>query len=191
MDKSRWRLIIGLGNCDPHYIATYHNVGFWAWDYFLKTAETNFTCVKKGKKKLFEFFEFKNGEKIIFAKPTTLMNESGAAVAASLRHFQIKPEKILLAHDDSDIAIGKFKFSFGRGAAGHHGVESVVKNLRTQNFWRLRIGIRPANLPASVPLPRLIVRKKAGDFVLKKITAADKIILEEVFQKAALEIFDF
>lgn len=191
MEKSRWCLIIGLGNCDPHYVSTYHNAGFLAWDYFLKTAETNCSCVKKGKKKLFEFFEFRNKKTIIFVKPATLMNESGAAVATSLRHFQIKTEKILLAHDDSDIAIGKFKFSFGRGAAGHHGVESVVKNLGTQNFWRLRIGIRPADLSVSVPLPRLIVRKKAGDFVLKKITAADKIILEEVFQKAALEIFDF
>lgn len=178
MEKSRWRLVVGLGNSDSRYASSYHNAGFLALNYFLKKAETNFHC-KKGKKKLFEFFELKNGETLIFVKPSTLMNQTGGAVAASRRHFQIPPEEILLVHDDSDIFLGKFKLVFGRGAAGHHGVESTINALNTQNFWRLRIGIRPS----------LPIRKKAGDFVLRTISSADKQVLEKVFEKISLEIF--
>ena len=81
---------------------------------------------------------------------------------------KIKPENILIVHDDIDIAWGNFKFSFGRSSAGHKGVESIIKALKTKNFWRLRIGIQPT---------------------LKKHTSADKIILKK-FTPAELKTLD-
>ena len=85
----------------------------------------------------------------------------------------------MIVQDDSDIYLGNYKLSFGRGAAGHHGVENIQATLKTKNFWRLRIGIRPPNEK---------LRQKSEKFVLKKITAADKKILEEVFRRAGYEI---
>lgn len=102
------------------------------------------------------------------------MNESGRFVVNMVRKYNIKPEKILIVHDDSDIESGKYKFSFGRGSAGHKGVESVINALKTKNFWRLRIGIRP----------KKVLRKKAEEFVLKKITKKDLAVFNKVLEES-------
>lgn len=148
------KLIIGLGNPDAKYENTYHNVGFLFVDYLSKT----------------ENLKHKN------LKSNVYMNESGKFVAKELKKAGAKPEELLLVHDDSDIELGKYKLSFGRGAAGHHGVESAQAALKTNDFWRLRIGIRPKNEN---------VRQKAEMFVLKKITGEDKKILQNVFEEVS------
>ena len=89
------------------------------------------------------------------------MNVSGPAVHKLLRSIQAVPADLLLIHDDSDLPLGEWRLVFGRGAAGHHGVESVIAALRTKDFWRLRLGIRHG-------------RGKAGEFVLRKMTAANR-----------------
>lgn len=156
--KIKPRLIIGLGNPGEKYRLTYHNVGFLFIDYLKqKDEDKNF----------------------ILLKSKVFMNKSGQAVLKAMRYFQVKPEEILVVHDDSDIELGKSKLSLGRGSAGHKGVQSIIDELKTKNFWRLRIGIGKAGLPAEVRLRRT----KAGEIVLKKITPADKLILEEVFNE--------
>src|SRR3989304_4245173 len=94
-------------------------------------------------------------------------------------YFKVKPEEILIIHDDSDIEIGKYKLSFNRGAAGHLGVQSIMDALGTKNFWRLRIGIRK-----KTGLPAEARQVKAGEMVLKKISKKDLEILEDVFKKS-------
>lgn len=100
------------------------------------------------------------------------MNQSGNFVKAALKKYKIKPEEILIAHDDSDIELGKYKISFGRGSAGHNGVQSIIDALKTKNFWRLRIGIGCE-----------LTRTKAIDLVLKKINKKDFEILSQEFKK--------
>lgn len=151
------KLIIGLGNPDKRYFNTYHNVGHLFVDYL----------EEKGKEK---------GQRL---KTNVYMNESGAFVKKALKKYNAKPNELLIVQDDSDIYLGNYKLSFGRGAAGHHGVENIQATLKTKNFWRLRIGIRPPNEK---------LRQKSEKFALKKITTADKKILEEVFKKAASEL---
>ena len=136
MDKINIKLIVGLGNPGKEYENTRHNMGFLFVDALAKKLETKF----------------------IVAKPQTFINNSGTAVLALAKKEKIKPENILIVHDDIDILWGNFKFSFGRSSAGHKGVESIIKALKTKNFWRLRIGIQPT---------------------LKKHTSADKIILKK------------
>ena len=102
------------------------------------------------------------------------MNESGNFVKKEIKKRNLPPSALLVVQDDSDIAIGAYKLSFDRGAAGHKGVASIVKALGTEKFWRLRIGIRPKNAKA---------RAKAGEFVLKKISAGDKKELAAVFEE--------
>ncbi|MDD5430813.1 MAG: aminoacyl-tRNA hydrolase [Candidatus Pacebacteria bacterium] len=168
--------VIGLGNPDPKYKNTYHNAGFMAIDFLTKNAETNWQKASTGN------FEFLKIDDVIFIKTLTFMNESGKAVKSSVKYFKIKPEEILIIHDDSDIFLGNYKISYDSGAAGHHGIESVQKELKTKNFWRLRIGIRPQ--PKSATAKRL----KAELFVLKKIIPANKKTLEKVFEDISPKI---
>ncbi len=165
------KLVIGLGNPGKEYEKTYHNVGFLFIDYLIKNLQ------------IFNF-QFSILKPL---KTDVYMNESGGFVAKTLKKRGIKPEEILIAHDDSDIEIGKYKISFGRGSAGHNGVESIIKSLKTKNFWRLRIGIRPP-VRISPRQVRVSQRAKASAFVLKKISKKDLEILEKVFDESAKKI---
>jgi len=148
------KVIIGLGNPGDEYTDTYHNAGYLFIDYL----EANSSLPK---------------QKLI--KSESFMNESGSYVAELIKRWKIaKPEETLVVHDDSDLLLGKYKFSFGSGSAGHKGVESIIKTLGTKDFWRLRIGIRR---------PEAGIRQKAEKIVLKKISAKDNEILEETFAK--------
>jgi len=98
-------------------------------------------------------------------------------VKKALKKYKVKPEELLVIHDDADIELGQYKISFSRNSAGHHGVDSIIKSLGTKNFWRLRIGIGK---------PR---RKKAEDIVLKKISRVDWEILAKVFDDIAENAF--
>lgn len=154
--KPNFKLVIGLGNPDQKYLNTYHNVGRLFIDYL----EKNYTLSPKP----------------YTLKSDVYMNESGKFIAKALKKYNVKPENLLVVHDDSDLKVGQYKSAFGRGAAGHHGVESIQAAIKTNDFWRLRIGIRP---------PKEKIRQKAERFVLKKISASHKKLLEEVFEKAA------
>ncbi len=159
------KLIIGLGNPGKEYEKTYHNVGFLAIDFLAK-----------------------NPPIAKLLKSGGYMNQSGLFVAKASKKYGAKPDEILIVHDDSDIELGKYKISFGRGSAGHRGVQSIIDALATKNFWRLRIGIgkvakKKAGLPAEAR------QAKAGEIVLKKITKKDLEILEQVFKTTSNSLF--
>lgn len=157
-----FKLIAGLGNPGKEYQKTYHNSGLLA---LARLARNSGGKWKKGN----GGWEYAEIGGTILLRPLIFMNQSGGAIRAALAYFKISPEKLLIIHDDSDLALGKFKLVFGRGAAGHKGVESIQKTLGTKNFWRLRLGIRPE---ANFSSPKLR-RAKAGDFVLKNMSAAE------------------
>lgn len=160
------KAIIGIGNPDKNLTFTYHNIGHLFLDF-----------IKKGEgwknKKTFEYLKDK---KYIFIKTLTYMNDSGIAVKEAKDYFKLLPENLLVVHDDSDIVLGEYKLQFSRGPAGHKGVASIIQHLKTKNFWRIRIGLRKKT------------NTKAGDIVLKKISADDLKILESVFLKLKEEI---
>ena len=176
------KLIIGLGNPDKEYEKTFHNVGFLFADFL-----NNKTGVQWKRSKNFEYF--KEGE-VVIIKSSVFMNESGKAVSEAIKYFSqksaIRPEQILIIHDDADIELGKYKLQFNRSSAGHKGVESIIHALKTQKFWRLRIGI---NGTKTGLLVKLRGRKKAGDLVLRKISNEDLKKISSVFEKASREIF--
>ncbi|MBI2591296.1 MAG: peptidyl-tRNA hydrolase [Candidatus Brennerbacteria bacterium] len=166
------RLIIGLGNPGKKYADTYHSVGCLTADYL------------KSQNILDSRFYILNSN--------SYMNESGAFIIKTIKKFGVKPDELLIIQDDSDIAIGKYKLSFGRGSAGHKGIESIIKTIKTKNFWRLRIGIRPKKLEVrsqksevrlKANLPAIAQRAKAGEFVLKKISKTNQKILNEIFKE--------
>ncbi|TSC83099.1 MAG: peptidyl-tRNA hydrolase, PTH1 family [Parcubacteria group bacterium Gr01-1014_19] len=159
-DPKKIKLIIGLGNPDSEYKNTYHNTGFLFIDYLEKNPSVS-------------------SIKYQVLRSNEYMNKSGGFVAKAIKKIGSKPEEVLITHDDSDLEIGKYKIDFGRGAAGHHGIESIQQHLKTNDFWRLRIGIRPAGE---------VVRQKAEEFVLKKISAADMATLKKVFQEVGSKL---
>ena len=209
MNKIKIKLIVGLGNPEKKYENTRHNTGFLFVDKVVeKFNAAEFTYNKKLKAEISEFkienFPAERDPasreklKILFAKPQTFINKSGDAVLALSKFYpptedlpkgdKIKPENILIVHDDIDILWSNFKFSFGRSSAGHKGVESIIKALKTKNFWRLRIGIQPAFAKATAGKPTLKKHVSADKIILKKFTPAELKTLNQTIKRAISEL---
>lgn len=166
------KLIIGIGNPGAEYAETYHNAGKMFADWAAQRASG---AGGEEWKNLKLFSYIKAGTGPVIAKSGVFMNESGQAVAAAMKKFGLKPNEIAVAQDESDIELGKYKISYGSRSAGHKGIESAITALGTQDFERIRIGVRKK-------------RGKALDFVLRKMTNSEKADLEKVFEAAWAEI---
>ncbi|MBI2082625.1 MAG: aminoacyl-tRNA hydrolase [Deltaproteobacteria bacterium] len=132
------KLIVGLGNPGEKYETTRHNVGAQVVQLFAVE------CLIGLKEKKFSSLMGKGhfeGQEFLLIFPQTFMNRSGDAVAAVLNFYQIRPEEMLMVHDDIDLDLGRLKLDFNVGAAGHRGVSSVIESIGMKNFSRLRIGV--------------------------------------------------
>lgn len=130
------KLIVGLGNPDKEYDNTRHNIGFMVLDSYLG---------KVNWQEKFSALYYKttiNGEVIYFIKPMTYMNLSGNAVQQYVHYFNIAIEDILVIQDDLDIEFGKYKLKKNSSSGGHNGIKSIIKELNSDNFLRLKIGIK-------------------------------------------------
>lgn len=128
------KLIVGLGNPGKEYENTRHNAGFMAIDNFIKEdfkQKDNYLYVQK----------IINGEKCMFIKPLTYMNDSGLAVRKVIDYFNINIEDIIIIYDDVDFEVGTFKLKSNGFSGGHNGIKSIIKHLQTEDFKRIRIGI--------------------------------------------------
>ena len=133
------KLIAGLGNPGAKYDRTKHNTGFMALDHYLK--ENGLTLDRDKFDGLYSKQKI-NGEDVILLEPQTYMNESGRSVAQIAKFFKIAPEDILIIHDDMDMPIAKIRIRAGGKSGGHNGIKSIIADLGTEKFNRLKIGIR-------------------------------------------------
>ncbi len=131
--------LIGLGNPGREYSDTKHNFGFWVLDYF---AKENYLTFKMGKGQ----YVVAKKRNFICIKPTTFMNNSGIALLELKQFFKIKLENILIIYDDIDLQLGTIKFKSNGGAGGHKGIESIIYQLQSENFQRLRVGIATSEI---------------------------------------------
>ena len=152
-------LIVGLGNPGRKYENTRHNIG----------------------SRVVTELKVLNLKNVISVKPTTFMNESGMAVKNLLRTYHLKPNNLIVVHDDIDLPIEKIRIVKNRGAAGHKGVESIIKELKIKDFIRFRIGIQ-----SKTGKP-----KNPEKFVLEKFNKKEEKIVEEIIKKTveAIEFF--
>lgn len=129
------KLIVGLGNPGKKYEKTRHNIGFMCVDNYVDNYEW--------KEKFSAFYQqlLINDEKVLFVKPLTYMNLSGHAVRNFVDYFKINVSDILIIHDDLDLAIGKIRLKINSSAGGHNGIKSIINDLGTNEFARLKIGI--------------------------------------------------
>lgn len=181
------KLIIGLGNPGFRYKKTLHNAGFLAIDYIQKNFG-GFSKWKNNRKLQAEISENLE-QNIILAKPQTYMNNSGGAVKLLLTDYRLPTTDLFIIHDDFDIPINEFKIEQNRGSAGHKGAQSIIDELGVNNFWRLRIGVRPLSEKADLSTEACQERAKAENFVLKKFTREEKSIFKETLLSAVAELF--
>ena len=133
------KLIVGLGNPGAEYTHTRHNAGFW----FIDELAWSWKASLKDEKKFYGAVArvSHEGNDIWLLKPNTFMNRSGQAVAALAQFYKIKPEEILVVHDELDVVCGRIRFKLGGGNGGHNGLKDIELNLGTKNYKRLKIGI--------------------------------------------------
>jgi len=167
------KLIIAIGNTGKEYRQTRHNFGHMAIDALVE--KKNLSWHKK-KSLLSQVAEFKtNREKVILAKNDTFMNESGRAVRKLKSFYKIPNHKIIIIYDDIAIDFGKIRLSKNRSAGGHNGVDSIIKNLKSKEFKRIRLGIGPQ-------------KGKSEDFVLNKFSREEKEKIMEIIDTSHLVI---
>jgi len=135
------KIIVALGNPGKDYEKTRHNAGFMAADRIA-------SHYAFGAFKMEDKFEAElsmgviAGEKIILVKPQTFMNASGRATQKVCGFFKVEAEDLIVIHDDLDIPVGEYRLSFGSRSAGHKGVQSIIDCMSTNEFHRVRIGIK-------------------------------------------------
>jgi PTH1 family peptidyl-tRNA hydrolase len=169
-------LIVGLGNPGDEYRNTRHNAGAMVVDRF-----ADHRCSGWRKERKF-FAELATGDcggrKVLCIKPQTYMNLSGEAVVAVTRYHRIPPEWVMVVADDADLPLGAVRMRPSGGFGGHHGIQSVIQHLGTQEFPRQRIGVaRPVQTVRDI-----------ASHVLGTFSADEATLLGEVLTRAEQQI---
>lgn len=169
-DTNNIQLIAGLGNPGNEYEKTRHNAGFWFIDQLTSQYNLN---LKSEAKFLGDVAKLNTSSgNVWLLKPTTFMNRSGQSIARLAQFYKIKPEQILIVHDELDLPPGVVKLKQGGGHGGHNGLRDSIAQLG-KNFYRLRLGI---GHPGS--------KDQVVGFVLGKTPQSEKILIESALDKA-------
>lgn len=175
-------IIVGLGNPEEKYLKTFHNMGYIA------AGDVAAKLGVKFKKKECEAYVAEanlNGEKLIIARPLTYMNNSGRAVKQLLAKYKTTPENLIVIYDDYDLPKGKVRIRPSGSAGTHNGMRSVIAEIGTQNFTRIRIGIRDEEV--NIPLINYVlseVRKEDYELFIAACTRAAEAAVEIAGGKA-------
>ncbi len=131
-------LIVGLGNPGKEYAGTRHNIGFEAIDYMSKKYNIDVNRTKfKG-----VFGEgFINNKKVVLLKPSTYMNLSGQSIREAINFYKLESEEVLVIYDDVSLEVGKIRIREKGSAGGHNGIKSIISNMSTDIFPRIKIGV--------------------------------------------------
>jgi PTH1 family peptidyl-tRNA hydrolase len=162
------RLVVGLGNPGKEYERTRHNAGFWLVERF---AQANGIALRKDPK--FKALVGKTAEGVWLLEPQTFMNLSGQPVQMLAGFFKIKPEEVLVVHDELDFEPGVARLKQGGGIAGHNGLKDISQRLASHDYWRLRLGV--GKPPAG---------REGADYVLEKPPAEEKSAIDGSIDKA-------
>jgi len=164
------KLIVGLGNPGRSYSRHRHNIGFIALSRFARSEGIKFSH----KKSLARIGTGKvDNIGVVLAKPQTFMNNSGHSVSRLVKKFKVNLKDLIVIHDDLDLPPAKIRISHGSSSGGHKGINSIIQELGTQEFNRLRIGIGRPDKPQ-------ISEDDIIDYVLSDFTSAEKRAIEKI-----------
>lgn len=162
------KLLVGLGNPGQKYTKTRHNAGFLLLDELAKSEGVVFSRQSRFYGDLTEMNA--DARAMYLLKPSTFMNRSGQAVVSLMKYYKIKPEEILVVHDELDFEVGTLKLKSGGGHGGHNGLRDIIASMGVRDFKRLRIGIgRPGS------------GRVVADYVLSDFSKADLVQVEGLF----------
>lgn len=182
------KLIVGLGNPGHEYELTRHNVGFMVVDAFASKNSKTPKLKNSKQSKDFKFEKIFNAEilkmeELIFAKPVTFMNNSGLAVKKLTTKFQIPTTDLYVIHDDLDIRLGEYKIDFAKGPKLHNGIKSIEEHLKTDQFWRVRIGVDNRAQKINAKDQMLNEKRMPGErYVLERFSEEEQEIVVSVLQ---------
>ncbi len=160
------QFLVGLGNPGRKYSVTKHNFGFWVLDRFAENRSLTFQAGKGD-------YLLAKKDDLLCMKPTSFMNNSGVPLFEAMQFFKAQPEDILVIYDDLDLPLGSLRFRKGGGSGGHKGIESIIYQLRSEDFNRLRIGIATED-----------EMRPAEKYVLTPFGNEQKEIVNEMIEKA-------
>lgn len=153
------RLVVGLGNPGKEFENTRHNLGFFLVDLLKKEIA---------------------GPGVVFFKNSSFINEAGKEIKKTIGWHKISLEDVLVIHDDFDLELGQFKLQSNRSSAGHKGVQSLIDELGSKDFSRLRVGISPPPLGI-----------EANDYVLGRFSPPEQQILDSIYPQILSSVQDW
>jgi len=171
------KLIVGLGNPGDAYVNTRHNIGFKFINALVKASTME--ASKKAMLKSHVYSVVFGDHKMFVIKPQTYMNLSGEAVLSVMNYYNILPNEICIVTDDLDVPFGKVRVRAKGGAGTHNGMKSVIQQVGTQAFVRLRLGIGPK--PEGMD---------SKDFVLQNFAASEQDVLPGMLTKISAQLID-
>jgi len=171
------KLIIGLGNPGQAYANNRHNLGFICLNHFARTQGIRFDK-KQGQARTGSGEVA--GSKVVLAKPQTYMNLSGQSVSRLVKKFNIDLGDLLVIHDDLDLPLGKIRIRRGGSAGGHKGINSIISELETQDFSRLKIGVgHPAVSSTEISEADII------SYVLNDFTPEETVVVTQAVPRVS------
>lgn len=165
------KLFVGLGNPGPEYSQTRHNAGFWWIDRLSEQLKAPLHY-EKTYKALYAKVQLKD-HTLWLLEPQMFMNLSGQSVSALAHFFKIKPEEILVVHDELDVTPGQAKLKLGGSHAGHNGLRDIHAQLGSDQYWRLRLGIGHPG-----------VKSEVIHWVLKKPSIEQRLAIDECLDRS-------
>ena len=158
------KLVVGLGNPGKEYKNTRHNIGFMVLDNYLGKVKF------KSKFEAYIYSKEIYGEQVLFLKPLTYMNLSGLSVRKAMDYYKIDIDDILIIQDDLDIELGTYKIKKNSSSGGHNGIKSIISELKSDKFARLKIGIGKSE---KIPTDK---------YVLSDFSTSDYELIESNFE---------
>ncbi len=172
-------VVVGLGNPGPEYESTRHNVGFFVVDHLAGRWNSRW---KTGKGDYLTASKSLYGRQIILVKPLTFMNNSGAAVAEALQHFEVPASALLLVVDDLALPLGSLRLRPGGSDGGHNGLASVIEWLGSDQVARLRCGIGNETMQPGSDM---------AEFVLSPFDVRESDSVQEMVARGADAVTEF
>ena len=170
------KLIVGLGNPGFLYARNRHNIGFMVVSHLARVHKIVFDR-KQG--------HARTGigniarQRVVLARPQTYMNASGESVSALMKKLNVKPADLIVIHDELDLPVGKIRLRLGGSSGGHKGIDSIIANIGTEDFYRVRVGIGRPVIDAKIPDKESTVI----DYVLKDFNHEEKKTIDAVIPK--------
>jgi PTH1 family peptidyl-tRNA hydrolase len=169
-------LIAGLGNPGEEYAGTRHNIGFMLAERLAQRWGASWKLEKKFQGRVARTDQ--DGRKIILCQPQTFMNDSGEAIGALRRFYQLPLVRLLVTVDDADLPLGQIRLRAEGSSGGHHGLESIEQQLGGREYPRQRLGIGRRAADA----------RQITNYVLGRFTAAERELVDKVLARAEAQV---